>query len=53
MFEEWLLVILIVIIVLAFIMIGGRAPKRCDNCTYFNGNGCDRCYNDVTSDVND
>jgi hypothetical protein len=44
MFEEWLLWPFVGLIVLAIVILGGRVPSRCDKCSYFYGNRCDRCY---------
>jgi len=50
MFEQWFLWIVIILILAAFILLEGRVPKRCNNCTYFYGNRCDRCYKGSDSD---
>ena len=49
MFDEWFLWIFIVLIIVLLILLSRRVPKRCDECTYFYGNRCDRCYKDNDS----
>jgi len=53
MLEQWYLWIFIILIIVAFIIVESHVPKRCNNCTYFYGNRCDRCYKDNESDVID
>ena len=49
MTEQWLLWVCAILILVIFIILGGRVPKRCDNCTYYYGNRCDRCHKDPDS----
>lgn len=48
MFVEWL-IWLVVALIMVLIILGGRVPNCCDNCTYFHGNHCDKCHEDTES----
>lgn len=46
MLSEWLFGLLALLIVVIFIRWSSHVPKRCENCSYYNGDHCDKCDKD-------